>query len=437
MVAKADRAVKALPAAAKKRRPRDFVVIDRSAVAQRLGGQVMRKIRRVRYTTRRLPLAVARAAAAAAAVMSVAAAGGCGVHSQLLGTISGGPLSASYFLGADITFVQADEAAGATYSDGGAPKDIFQLLRDHGFNYVRLRTFVDPRAADGYDQRDGFADLAHTVTFAQRAKAAGLGFLLNFHYSDNWADPGKQCIPVAWQGMTLAAMAAALHDYTKNAVATLAAAGARPDIVQLGNEITPGLLMHLCDASGTPTATAPVNGSAANWTNLATLLKAGAAAVREVDPTIAIMLHLDRGGDKPTDAAGTALQISIDWVTNAMNQSVDFDILGESAYQLYQGDPNSDTNTEATWSSTFAGLAAHFPNLPLIAAEYGPLQRPLNDVVFALPAQQGAGTFVWEPTHEGAWNTGHALFSASGNAYTATADLALYDAIKAAYAARL
>jgi arabinogalactan endo-1,4-beta-galactosidase len=205
--------------------------------------------------------------------------------------------TASYYIGADITSVQAAEANGATYSDG-VRKDIFQLLKDHGFNYIRLRTFVDPRAADGYDKVNGYADLAHTVTFGKRVKAAGMGFLLDFHYSDNWADPGKQCVPVAWQGYTtVTQLATAVHDYTANAITQLVAGGARPDMVQIGNEITPGMLLHVCDAGGQPTGPNQVTGSTANWNNLGTLLKAGVKGVKDVDTGIKIMLHIDRGGD--------------------------------------------------------------------------------------------------------------------------------------------
>jgi arabinogalactan endo-1,4-beta-galactosidase len=372
--------------------------------------------------------------------------GACGSRGDLLGTLAGSsdggrgeaasPPLPSYLLGADITFVEEDEAAGATYSDG-AVKEILRLLGDHGFNAIRLRTFVDPRAADGYDPQNGAADLAHTIAFARRVKAAGMAFLLNFHYSDNWADPGKQCVPLAWQGMTFTQMVQALSDYTREAVAQLVAAGARPDIVQLGNEITPGMLLHLCDGRGLPTSTSTVNGSALNWGSLGQFLKAGVAAVEAVDPTIRIMLHLDRGGDKPSNPAGYALQSSIDWVTSAMAQGVRLDVLGESAYQLYQGDPDSEANTQATWSTTFSGLAARFPDLKLVAVEYGPMQREINDVVFGLSGDQGLGTFNWEPTRQGAWNAGHALFSATDNQYTATADLSLYDSMTSAYASRL
>ena len=94
-------------------------------------------------------------------------------------------------------------------------------MKAHGFNYIRLRTFVDPRAADGYDKINGFDDIAHTVAFGKQIKDAGMGLLVDFHYSDNWADPGKQCVPVAWQGYTtIAQLATAVHDYTKDAISS-------------------------------------------------------------------------------------------------------------------------------------------------------------------------------------------------------------------------
>ena len=346
-------------------------------------------------------------------------------------------LTAGYFVGADITFIQADEASGATFSDG-TRKEILQLLKDHGFNYIRLRTFVDPRAADGYDKQNGYADLAHTITFGKRIKAAGMGFLLDFHYSDNWADPGKQCVPIAWQSLTtIAALATAVHDYTRDAISQLVAAGARPDMVQIGNEITPGMLIHRCDSGGLPTGNNPVTGSSSNWTNLGMLLKAGVAGVKEVDPSIKIMLHIDRGGDKPADAPGSALRTSVNFINNARTQGVAFDVFGESCYQLFQGDPANATSTKTGWTNTFTQLATMFPTLRFVAAEYGPLQREINDVVFGVPGQLGIGTFNWEPSHNTQGSAGHALFTRAGSAYTATPDLALYDTMKTAYASRL
>ena len=337
------------------------------------------------------------------------------------GGTGGGASAASFYIGADITWVQADEARGATYSDG-AQKEILQLLKDHGFNAIRLRTFVDPRAADGYDRQNGYGDLAHTITFGKRIKAAGMAFLVDFHYSDNWADPGKQCVPVAWQTYTtIAQLATAVHDYTRDAISQLVAAGARPDMVQVGNEITPGMLIHRCDSGGLPTGENPVTGKISSWPNLGMLLKAGVAGVKEVDPTIPIMLHIDRGDE---------FAFSRDFIRSAMTQGVEFQVFGESCYTAYQGPPSG-------WRSTFTRLAEMFPDLKFVVAEYGPEQRAANDVMYEMPNQRGLGTFNWEPTHPGAWNRDHALFDVSGNRHTATADLALYDAMKTAYAPRL
>ena len=212
-----------------------------------------------------------------------------------------------------------------------------------------------------------------------------------------------------------------MHDYTKDAITQLVAQGARPDMVQVGNEITPGMLIHRCDSGGQPTGNNPVTGSLSNWTNLGMLLKAGVAGVKEVDPGILIMLHIDRGNN---------LSSSRSFIMNAMNQGVAFDVFGESCYTAYQGMPSA-------WMNTFTSLATEFPNLKFVIAEYGPEQRAANDVMFNLAGGRGLGTFNWEPTHAGAWNTGHVLFNASGNRYTATADLSLYDAMKTAYASRL
>jgi hypothetical protein len=105
-------------------------------------------------------------------------------------------------------------------------------------------------------------------------------------------------------------------------------------------------------------------------------------------------------------------------------------VFGESCYTAYQGMPSA-------WMSTFTQLVSAFPTLKFVIAEYGPEQKAANDIMFNLPNQSGLGTYNWEPTHNGAWNTGHVLFSASGNRYTATADLMLYDQMKIDYASRL
>jgi arabinogalactan endo-1,4-beta-galactosidase len=322
-----------------------------------------------------------------------------------------------------------------------APAEVRELLLDsmiaHGFNAIRLRTFVDPRAADGYDQTNGYADLAHTIEFGRQIKARGMFLAVDFHYSDNWADPGKQCVPIAWQRHTsIAELAGALGEYTHDAITQLVAANARPDLVQVGNEITPGMLLHRCDQDGLPIGDHSVRGSSERWPDLGALLKAGVDAVRDVDPSILISLHIDRGGDKTSDTPGTALSVSADWLSQA-NKYVRIDAFGESCYQRYQGDPASPARSQDTWRATLSGLAQRFPEIKLFAAEYGPAQREINDVVYELPNRQGLGTFNWQPTTQGDWNRGHDLWKRSGDSYSEQPDLDLYDQMKRDYADRL
>ena len=335
---------------------------------------------------------------------------------------SGAVSAPAFILGADITFTQQDEAGGATFTDNGVTLPILQLLKNHGFNYVRLRTFVDPtqpapNPAGGtfapYSTQ-GFGNLAHTVTFGQQIKAAGMGFLLDFHYSDYWADPGKQIKPASWAGDDLPTLTTALHDYTLNAIQQLVAAGARPDMVQVGNEITPGMEL----SPGTPL------GPTSNWKQLAQLLNAGISAIHQVDPTIKIMLHIDRGGDLGT---------SITYINNAIANGVTFDVFGESCYIMFQGPPSG-------WQTTFTGLAAMFPNLKFAMAEYNsdpadPTDtelRQANDIVFNLTNHQGLGTFFWEPTENLTGNPG--MFTVTNNVYTpVAASIDQYDAMKTAY----
>jgi arabinogalactan endo-1,4-beta-galactosidase len=333
----------------------------------------------------------------------------------------------SFILGADISSVPEVADFGAVFVDtDGAQKTMLDLLKAHGFNYVRLRTFVDPLAEYGYGSGNGcnakaeaYTDRDHTVAFAREVKAAGMGLLVDFHYSDTWADPGKQVIPELWRGAaSVEALAGLVQAYTTDVMAALVAAGARPDMVQVGNEITPGMLIHV------PTATtdcygnnsqvnAAVNGSAANWDNLAALLRAGIDGVRAVDETIDIMLHVEN----TESLAGVT-----SWVRDAEQRGVEFDVLGLSAYEAFQG-------PSTAWRATLQGLASNFPELSFAIAEYNPQRRLLNDIMRELPDGRGLGTFFWEPTQAGSW--GAAMFDWQGNTATARAeDFAEYDQMR-------
>jgi arabinogalactan endo-1,4-beta-galactosidase len=292
---------------------------------------------------------------------------------------------AGYIIGADISWVQQREDRGARFSDQGVEKDILQILKDHGFNYIRLRVFIDPTKATPRDRPyspQGYCDLPHTIAMAKRVKAAGMKLLIDFHYSDSWADPDKQFTPSAWAELSFDDLVRQMHDWTKASVKQMKDAGVMPDMVQVGNEITPGLMTDR-------------GGSARNWEQLGRLLKAGLTAVKEVDPRIQTMLHIDRGGDNAA---------SVQWLENAFHQGVAFDVLGESCYARWQGPPEG-------WKANFEDLAQRHPKLKFVMAEVDAQAIQANDIMLGLPNRQGLGTFIWEPT---ANNAGQALFDNRG-----------------------
>ena len=216
-----------------------------------------------------------------------------------------------FFKGADISTLQAIEDAGGKYYDGGVERDLLDILKDRGVNAIRLRIWHNPVLADGYN------DKAHTIGMAKRVKRAGLHLLLDFHYSDFWADPGKQEIPAAWQGLDFAGLRQAVYDYTADVLNALRDEGAYPDLVQVGNEINNGMLL-------------PV-GSTGSFDRLADLIGAGIRAVRDTTPPghdTKIVIHLAEGGD---NAKFRSFFDSLTAYTN------DFDAIGLSFYPYWHG----------------------------------------------------------------------------------------------------
>jgi arabinogalactan endo-1,4-beta-galactosidase len=341
-------------------------------------------------------------------------------------------LRPDFMLGADISSVHEAIELGAAFVDtDGELKPIAGVLAAHGFNFIRLRTFVAPTNLYGYANPNGnpayvrdeaYCDRDHTVEFGKQMKDAGMKLLVDLHYSDNWADPGKQVIPEAWRDVqSIEELGANVRSYTEDLVQTMVDAGARPDIVQLGNEIAPGMLIHV--PSDNPDADQwgnmdmdvnPINGASSNWTNLGLLLREGVAGVKAVDPSIRIMVHL---------ANTTSPSAVIAWVNAARGQGVELDILGLSCYTAWHGQP-------VAWEHTFRTVAAAVPDLDFVIAEYGPEARRANEIMRDLPDLRGLGSFVWEPTQSGVW--GPSMFSYSADTYQAlTAAFAIYDDIRA------
>jgi len=276
-------------------------------------------------------------------------------------------------------------------------KDAIEILKDHGFNYVRLRIFHDPAQDSGYSPGKGFCNLENTLKMAKRVKAAGLKLLLDFHYSDYWADPGKQYKPAAWKGLSFEELKLALYNYTKNVLEQLQAQGTLPDMVQVGNEINHGIVWP--------------DGNVMNMNQLAQLLCAGTAAVKAVDPTIQMMLHVALGGQNHE---------SVFFIDNMLTRGVHFDVIGLSYYPKWHG-----TLDELEYNLN--DLIRRY-NKDVIVVEYSARKQEVNKIVFNLPNGRGKGTFIWEPL-----NTWEKFFNDDG---TSNHLLLLYDEISRQYLQR-
>lgn len=218
-------------------------------------------------------------------------------------------------VGADLSSLPRVEAAGAVFREhaDAAPADLLTLLRARGLNTVRLRVWHTPP--------DGACSLAETAALAERARAAGLAVLLDLHYSDTWADPGHQAPPRAWQGLAAAALADSVRAYTQSVMQALAARGVVPACVQLGNEITGGLLWDTGRVGG-------AFDTDAQWDNLALLLRAAMAGLPSGATRPQVMIHTDRGGD----IAGAR------WFLDGLaRRGVLYDLIGVSYYPWWHG----------------------------------------------------------------------------------------------------
>lgn len=267
---------------------------------------------------------------------------------------------ADLLLGGDVSMLPRLEAAGAVYRERGRPADALHILGDRGANAFRVRLFVDPaKHEDGAIQ-----DLSYALDLARRIGAAGATLVLDPHYSDTWADPGRQTKPAAWSALDFAGLEARVESWTAETVAAFAAAGCAPDYVQIGNEITAGFLWP----------EGRLGPRDEGWDRLAALLKAGVSGVRRAHPGARIVLHVDAGGDAERTA----------WFFRHVEaHGIPFDVIGISYYPWWHGEP-----------------AALEENLRKTAAEFG---RDILLVETAYPwrADDASGTMPWPPTPDG------------------------------------
>ncbi len=312
-----------------------------------------------------------------------------------------------YAVGADVSFLAKCEQDGVGFKEAGQPMDALAILREHHYNWVRLRLFHDP--APSPDKLPN--DLSYTLALARRAKKMGFHLLLDLHYSDSWADPGKQPVPAAWSNLNHAQLVDQVFTYTRDVIAALAHRGVMPDMVQVGNEITYGMLW--------PDGKLP-----ANWDNFADLVKAGIRGVQSGHrrrPMPRIMIHIERSGKY--DAA-------VDFFDNLIARHVSFDVIGLSYYPFWHGDiatmrtnldklarryhrPIIVVETAFNWKPGGAPLKnAEFPETPQGQEAF---LRAVNDAVHSIPDGLGQGVFWWEPAVEGQLRE-RGFFDDQGNA---------------------
>jgi arabinogalactan endo-1,4-beta-galactosidase len=303
--------------------------------------------------------------------------------------------------GADLSFLPQLEEAGVRYRDlAGRVRPAEQILARAGANAIRLRVWVDPP--------EGYSDRARALALARRAKRAGMKIVLDPHYADFWADPGKQPIPAGWP-TDLAGLTAKIKSYTRDLVRAFADQGTPVDIIQIGNEITNGILW--------PVGQLYLPDGTQQWAAFSTLLKAGIAGARQGarwhQPRI--MLHIDRGG-KLGDTQW--------FFDNITAQGVPFDIIGQSYYPMWHGSlaeltanladsvarydkpvllaeisypwtfEDGDQRGNIVTADSVLPDQARFPATPAgQAAFYEAIRRVLLDV----PDGRGLGFLAWEP----------------------------------------
>ncbi len=327
----------------------------------------------------------------------------------------------NFIAGADMSFLNYFASNNITYKDNGQVSNALVILKNHGINCVRLRLFTSSAAQAASDPYNYINNLTYTVPLAVSVKNAGLQFMLDFHYSDTWADPGHQAVPSAWSSLTFTQLVQQMQSYNSNCIAAFSAAGAMPDYVQVGNEITGGMLW--------PSGQVPGSDASVQWPQLAQLINSAVQGIRDAAPTNMpqIVIHIDRGGDWG----------STEWFfDNLKAQHVQFDIIGESYYPIYHGPPSALSNclynaanryhkplfvaetdfpwTNTTWTTNIYGNTG---------STNGQAQYTLGlvQLLKSVPQHLGAGIFWWAAEYqqknginEAGFNTA-SFFNKAGN----------------------
>jgi arabinogalactan endo-1,4-beta-galactosidase len=298
--------------------------------------------------------------------------------------------SAYFIKGADISWITEMEASGKKlYTTAGIEKEGTQLMKELGMNAIRLRVWVNPS--------EGWNGLEDVINKALRAKQLGLKLMLDFHYSDSWADPGKQFPPQQWTSTTVAVLQDSIKNHTLKVLDALWARGVKPIWVQIGNETNDGMLW-------------PIGKASQSMSNYAAFIKAGYEAVKSWDPNVYVIVHLSNGYDNSL----------FRWNLDGLRQyGATWDIIGMSLYPTAQN--WSQLNQQCLVN--MQDLIARYQT-PVMICEVGmPWDQPnatysfMTDLINklkSLPDKMGLGIFYWEPQCYGNWK-GYSLGAFDNN----------------------
>jgi arabinogalactan endo-1,4-beta-galactosidase len=302
-----------------------------------------------------------------------------------------------------VSFAREAEQQGVVFKENGVATPVLEMLKAHGYNWVRLRIFHTPTDLPN--------NLDYTIASAKAAKKLGLHILLDFHYSDTWADPGKQFTPKVWVGLSHDQLVKTVFDYTRDTIAAFRAAGVLPEMVQVGNEVTSGMLW--------PDGRLPDH-----WNHFADLLKAGitgVAAGAGDRPHPRIMIHIDRGGDEE----GTKY-----FFDKLNSYRVPYDVIAQSYYPWWHGGLNQlrdnlrfmaktykkdiiVVETAYNWKPTeYLKKKAPFPEAPEGQKQF---LTAVDRAVRETPDGLGKGVFWWEPAVPQSPISSRSFFDDNGN----------------------
>jgi arabinogalactan endo-1,4-beta-galactosidase len=327
----------------------------------------------------------------------------CFFIAELL-TFSNTLIAQEFAIGADLSFLKAAEESGFQFKENGQAKPGLEIFKDHGYNWIRLRLFHTPTELPN--------NLEYTIALAKEAKKLGFKLLLNFHYSDTWADPAKQYIPKAWEGKSHEELVNAVFEYTAAVITRFREEDVFPDMVQPGNEIINGMLW--------PDGKIPEN-----WDQFEELLRAGIdgvfAGCKDL-PKPLIMVHIDQGGNKDRTKY---------FFDKLHGYGVEYDIIGQSYYPWWHGSlldlrenmifmakeyKKPIMLVEVAYCAEPAEYTTKpgpFPETPEGQREF---LEAVTEIVLKTPDNLGVGIMWWEPATAGLGHVGaRDFFDEEGN----------------------